>query len=132
MPQKPSCIIALHNNTDEEYSVKSYTQNGDRRSDAKAVYADSLQDTDDMILTIDSILFQKIAKNRYNSILQDNINARRDGSLSVYCGERNIRYINIETQHGKVEQYQQMLETLCVILVPSKQKSFPQDGKDSQ
>jgi hypothetical protein len=91
MPQKPSCIIALHNNTDEEYSVKSYTQNGDRRSDAKAVYADSLQDTDDMILTTDSILFQKIAKNRYNSILQDNINARRDGSLSVYCGERDIR-----------------------------------------
>ena len=40
----------------------------------------------------------------------------RDGSLSVYCGENDKRYINIETQHGKVEQYIIMLEKLLQLL----------------
>lgn len=116
IPKKPSCIIALHNNTDGEYSVKSYLPKGDRKLDAKAVYADSLQDEDDIAFTTDKVLFQKMSDYRYNAIWQDNINARRDGSLSVYCGEKNIRYINIETQHGKTEQYADMLGKLMIIL----------------
>lgn len=116
IPKKLSCIIALHNNTDGDYSVKSYLPKGDRKLDAKAVYADSLQDEDDIAFTTDKVLFQKMADCRYNAIWQDNINARRDGSLSVYCGEKNIRYINIETQHGKTEQYADMLGKLLIIL----------------
>lgn len=115
-PDSTSCIIALHNNTEEAYSIKSYLPGHERELDAKEVYADSLQDVDDIILTTDSLLFRKMADNHYNSIWQDNEKAKKDGSLSIYCGERKKRYINIETQHGKVEQYMEMLQKLLEIL----------------
>jgi hypothetical protein len=116
IPDSIQCVVALHNNTEEMFSIKSYLSGGKRQWDAKAVFSDSLQDVDDIILTTDSLFFQKMADNRYNSIWQDNINAKKDGSLSIYFGEINRRYINIETQHGKVKQYAEMLEKLIAIL----------------
>ena len=120
IPDSVSCIIALHNNTEQAFSIKSYLPGHDRQFDAKAVYADSLQDVDDVILTTDSLLYQQMADNHYNSIWQDNVNAKKDGSLSIFCGEKNRRYINIETQHGKLNQYREMLEKLLEILAKEK------------
>ncbi len=116
LPDSSSCVIALHNNTEEAFSVKSYLPGRDREPDAKAVYKDSLQDVDDIVLTTDSVLYQKMAAEGYNSIWQNNEKAKKDGSLSIYYGEKNRRYINIETQHGKVEQYIEMLQKLLTIL----------------
>ncbi len=120
IPDSVSCVVALHNNTEEAFSVRSYLPGSDRQNDAKAVYADSLQDVDDIILTTDSLIYQKMAESGYNSIWQDNKNAKKDGSLSIYFGERNKRYINIETQHGKVEQYKKMFGQLLAILAADK------------
>ena len=125
------CVIALHNNYDGAFSVNSYLPGGERQSDARAVYANSLQDADDIAFTTDSLLYQKMADAGFNSIWQDNEKVKKDGSLSVYCGERNIRYINIETQHGKQEQYKVMLEKLLMILDEEKQYSLTADGNDS-
>ncbi len=122
IPGKTSCIIALHNNTEEDYSVLSYLSGNERERDARAVYQSPLQDIDDIVFTTDSILYKKMADLGYNSIWQDNKNARRDGSLSVYCGEKKKRYINIETQHGKTEQYAEMLEKLLMILENGNKK----------
>ena len=122
IPDSSSCIIALHNNTEEAYSVRTYLPGSSRELDAKAVYADSLQDVDDIAFTTDSLLFQKMAENGYNSIWQDNKKAKRDGSLSIYCGERSRRYINIETQHGKVQQYIEMLGKLLAILAKENEE----------
>lgn len=116
IPDSTKCIIALHNNTEEAYSVRSYLPDGNRKNDAKAVYKDSTQDVDDIAFTTDSILYQRMADFGFNSIWQDNEKVKRDGSLSVYCGEKDKRYINIETQHGKVEQYIIMLEKLLLVL----------------
>jgi len=116
IPENPSCIIALHNNTEDAYSVKSYLPGGKKERDAREVYADSLQDVDDIIYTTDSMLYRKMADHGFNSIWQDNEKAEKDGSLSVYFGERNKRYINIETQHGKVSQYVKMFQKLMEIL----------------
>lgn len=123
------CIIALHNNTEEAYSVRSYLPKGNRVKDAKAVFADSTQDVDDIAFTTDSLLYKKMADFGFNSIWQDNENVKKDGSLSVYCGENNKRYINIETQHGKVNQYIIMLEKLLLILSEenSTNKILPED-----
>ncbi len=123
IPDSVSCIMALHNNTEEAYSIRSYRPGGNRQRDAKAVYSDSLQDVDDIILTTDSLLYQKMADKGYNSIWQDNEKARKDGSLSIYFGELNRRYINIETQHGKVAQYTEMMEKLLGILEEENKKS---------
>ena len=116
IPDSTKCIIALHNNTEEAYSVRSYLPDGNRKKDAKAVYKDSTQDVDDIAFTTDSLLYQRMADFGFNSIWQDNEKVKKDGSLSVYCGENDKRYINIETQHGKVEQYIIMLEKLLQLL----------------
>lgn len=131
IPDTINCIIALHNNTDEAYSVKSYLPHGERQKDAKDVYKAEDQDVDDIAFTTDEELFREMAAAGYNSILQDNVLVKKDGSLSVYCGENNRRYINIETQHGKTAQYQEMLERLFIILDEANKKSSPYTEEDS-
>ena len=110
VPENPSCIIALHNNGNGNFSVTSYLPGNDREKDARLVYADPRQDIDDIFLTTDSLLYTQLAAKKYNSIWQDNVNVRQDGSLSVYCGEKGIRYLNCETQHGKTALYLEMLK----------------------
>lgn len=120
MPENLSCIIALHNNTEEAYSIKSYLPGGNRQTDAKDVFASDQQDVDDIAYTTDKGLFEKMSALGYNSIWQDNEKVKQDGSLSVYCGEKNRKYINIETQHGRTGQYQEMLAKLIDILPERK------------
>lgn len=116
IPETASCVIALHNNTEEAFSVKSYLPGGDRQSDAVEVHPKEDQDVDDIALTTDRTLFETMSSLGYNSILQDNEKVKRDGSLSVYFGEKNRKYINIETQHGRMSQYQEMLGKLLDFL----------------
>lgn len=130
LPADLTCVIALHNNTEGAYSVKSYLPGGERQKDAKEVYANSKQDPDDIVLTTDEELYRKMAAHGYNSIWQHNSLAKKDGSLSVYCGELNRRYVNIETQHGKITQYAEMLEKLLMILEFGNEKS-PLQTEDS-
>ncbi len=120
VPDSISCVIALHNNTDGDFSVKSYLPGGKRQNDASQVYADNWQDIDDITLTTDETIYNKMSALGYNSILQDNIKVYKDGSLSVYYGEQNRRYINIETQHGKTIQYKEMLGKLLYFLEDEK------------
>jgi hypothetical protein len=120
IPDTVACIIALHNNTDGDYSVKTYQPGGNKQTDAKRVYADSWQDIDDITLTTDETLFNRMSGFGYNSILQDNVKVLKDGSLSVYCGEKSKRYINIETQYGKKDQYKEMLSKLLYVLEEEK------------
>jgi len=108
-PEDPSCIIALHNNTDGHFSINSYRAGNPNSSDAKAVYVNPTEDPDDLFLTTDADLYHQLAKRKYNVILQDNGRANKDGSLSVYCGEKGIRYLNCETEHGKTAQYLEMM-----------------------
>lgn len=120
IPDSISCLIALHNNSDGDFSVKTYLPGGMRQNDASQVYEDMWQDVDDIALTTDELIYSKMASLGYNSILQDNVKVFRDGSLSVYYGEQNKRYINIETQHGKTQQYGEMLKKLLFILDEEK------------
>lgn len=122
IPDSTSCIVALHNNTEGLFSIKSYTTGGERQRDAKAVFENPAEDIDDIAFTTDSLLYQKMSEAGYNTIWQDNEKAKKDGSLSIFCGERNRRYINIETQHGKVVQYIKMMESLYAVLVSEKIK----------
>jgi hypothetical protein len=109
IPPNPSCVVALHNNTNGRFSVNTYLPGGPRQKDAKALHVNPDQDADDFFLTTDSVLFKQFAAENYNAILQDNEKAKKDGSLSVYCGERNMQYVNCETEHGRQEQYDEMI-----------------------
>lgn len=109
LPSYPGCVIALHNNSDGKFSVTSYLKGNEREKDARAVNLSPNEDPDDLFLTTDSILYRNLAKEKFNVVWQDNRNAFKDGSLSVYCGEKNIRYLNCETEHGKTSQYREMI-----------------------
>ena len=116
IPEESACVVALHNNTENGYSVKSYLPGNEREKDAREVHANDKQDIDDIILTTDSLLYKKMAEFGYNSIWQHNERAKKDGSLSILYGEKNKRYINIETQHGRLSQYIEMFGKLLYIL----------------
>lgn len=123
IPKKTNCLISLHNNTDGNFSILDYLPDGIRAGDAKKVFVDSLQDPDDLVLCTDSLVYEHMSAGCYNVIWQDPETVRKDGSLSVYCGLRNIRYVNIETQHGSVDQYRRMLQHLMLLLTKSHTSS---------
>lgn len=109
LPKHSHCVIALHNNTNGNLSVKSFLSGSKYATDAKKVYADQKQDHDDFFLTTDSLLFYQLSAENYNAVWQDNLRVQQDGSLSVYAGEKNICYLNCETEHGKTKQYEEMV-----------------------
>lgn len=110
------CVIAVHNNTDNGFSIADYLPGKEKASDARQIKIADGQDMDDFFLTTDSLLFQLLSAKNYNTILQDNLKALHDGSLSVYCGERNIRYINCEAEQGKIKQHEEMLDAVIQCL----------------
>jgi hypothetical protein len=109
LPKQTGCVIALHNNTEGNLSINSYLPGSEYEKDAKQVNVEDTQDPDDFFLTTDSLLFTRLSAEKYNAVWQDNLLVQQDGSLSVYFGEKGICYLNCETEHGKVQQYEDMI-----------------------
>ena len=109
-------IIAMHNNTDVNYSIKSYLPSGDESQNTKDVYVNPEMDADDFIYTTDQEFFDKLKAKNVNVILQDNSKYVNDGSLSVYCGQKGIRYINIEAQLGHFDEQLFLIKEVLSIL----------------
>ena len=114
--ERADVVIALHNNTEANYSALSYKKGGEYASDAAAVFIKDGSDPDDFFLVTEAPVFEAIRRHGYNVVLQDNRRVTDDGSLSVYCGKAGVRYINVEAQHGHLEQQVAMLKTLEEIL----------------
>ncbi len=111
-----SVIIAVHNNTEENYSIKSYAPRGSEAANTKSVYINDNMDPDDFVYTTDLTVYDALSAQGINVILQDNSTMVDDGSLSIYCGLNDIRYINIETQHGHLEEQLRLMEIILEIL----------------
>ena len=109
-------IIAMHNNTDVNYSIKSYLPGGDEAQNTAEVHLNPEMDADDFIYTTDKEYYDKLVEKNINVILQDNKKFVNDGSLSVYCGINNIRYINIEAQKGHFDEQLQLIREVMSIL----------------
>lgn len=120
-------IIAVHNNTDENYSVESYEKGGEFETDAKLVNINSKTDVDDFFYVTENSFFKKLKGKNQNVALQDNVNVTDDGSLSVYCGNNKISYINVESEHGHLQEQTKMLELLQNLL-----KKFSRATKKSR
>lgn len=105
-----SLVVAMHNNSHKNYSVLSY-HNGSLQKSAAKVWIDKKHDIDNFFLTTKQSVYSCIKDNGHNVVLQSS-RATDDGSLSVYFGRRNKRYINIETQMGQSAQQLQMIKQL--------------------
>ena len=109
-------VVAVHNNTDENYSIKSYALGGEEAENTKRVFINPDTDPDDFIYTTDSYFYEAFKKMGVNVILQDNKGYVNDGSLSVYCGENGIPYINIETQKGHFDAQMNLIEQVLQVV----------------
>ena len=105
-------IIAVHNNTDEKYSIKSYEKGEELGKDAKLINTNLKTDVDDFFFVTDKNIFKFLKEKNQNVALQDNANVTDDGSLSVYCGNQKIPYINVESEQGHLREQTKMLEIL--------------------
>ncbi|MGI9055108.1 MAG: protein tyrosine phosphatase [Pyrinomonadaceae bacterium] len=109
-------IIAVHNNTDGNYSILSYEDGGEFEKDSAQVYVNPDKNTDDFFLVTNETVFQSLKQRKFNVILQDNNNVTDDGSLSVYCAKNNILYINVESEHNYLDEQIIMLQNLKEVI----------------
>ncbi len=112
IPANSRYLVALHNNTNGGFSINSYQAGGEYEKDALKIHRNPKEDPDDLVLTTNEKIYRVSVKLGYNSILQDNLHATRDGSLSIWAGENNWKYLNLETEHGKMGKYREMLSAL--------------------
>ena len=108
-------VVALHNNSDSAYSLLSYTVPEQEGMNAEKIFINEAMDSDDFVLTTDSSVYNALQQQGINVVLQSK-NPKDDGSLSVYAYYKNIAYINIEAQHGHVEEQTRMLYALKEII----------------
>lgn len=113
-------IVAMHNNTDVNYSIKSYEAGGDEAANTAKVYVNPEMDPDDFIYTTVPAYYEAFVAKKINVILQDNESCVDDGSLSVYCGKRNIPYINIEAQKGHFDEQLELIKVTLEVLAEVK------------
>lgn len=109
----PRYVIALHNNTNDRYSAKSYASGNIYANDADAIHLNPLIDPDDFFFTTDSSLYRDLVRYEHNAVLQNNVDGVDDGSLSIYAGRKDIRYVNIEAEHKHKKEQFHMIQILC-------------------
>lgn len=104
-----SLVIALHNNTNKFYSVESYIAGGEYEAEADTTYQGKVRDMDDFYFVTDQKIFDMLATGKYHVVLQAEQTLTDDGSLSVYCAQHGIPYINVEAQHDHLVRQIRML-----------------------
>ncbi len=109
-------VVALHNNTEANYSAESYLPGREYAGDAAEVHLAPEADPDNFFFVTTRELFGRLSGLGFNVVLQNNETATDDGSLSVYCGRKGIGYVNVEAQHGHLEAQQRMIRALAVVL----------------
>jgi formamidopyrimidine-DNA glycosylase len=117
-----SLIVALHNNTNAQYSVLDY-ESGILKDDAKSVYLHHENDTDNFIFTTDIRIFDYFKQSKINAVLQKNITTVNDGSMSIVLGRQNRSYVNIEAEHGQRSIQLNMLMKLHEFLLKHQKLS---------
>jgi len=102
-------VIALHNNTNQNYSFKSYMPGEEFEKEAAALHKGRLNDKDDFYFVTDPHIMYQLEPGRYNIVLQSNSTMTDDGSLSVYCAQLGIPYVNVEVQQNRLLRQMKML-----------------------
>ncbi len=113
---KKSLIIALHNNSDSNFSIKTYVHLQDSIPHSCKIYTNPDMDEDDFIITSSLDIFRKIKTKKINVVWENVSIVKDDGSLSIYCSKHRIPYINVEAQHEHLPQQLLMLYSLKDIM----------------
>jgi hypothetical protein len=109
---KAKMVVALHNNTPDNYEVRNYQAGQVYANDAAAVNYVRGSDYDDFFFVTDRRFYDALKNRGFNVALQNNASVTDDGSFSVFCGNKSIPYINVEAEHGHVAPQTRMLEAV--------------------
>lgn len=110
--KKRQFVIALHNNSDSNFSIHTYVHSQDSMPGSGKVFVNPKMDEDDFILTSEFAVFKKIKAKNIN-VVWENANAiKDDGSLSIYASRHRIPYINVEAEHGHLHEQIMLLNCL--------------------
>ena len=115
IPKSVVTLVAVHNNQNGSYSINTYKPGGYSK-DVLKWYKNPRVDPDNFFIVNNNEMFKGIKKRGFNAVLQNSIKATDDGSLSIYYGKKNLVYINIETQKGKLDEQVKMLNVVFSIL----------------
>jgi hypothetical protein len=109
---KAKLLVAVHNNSDGGFSINSILKDMKTKKDAKEIFVNPNNDEDDFYYVTEKSKFDYFKIKGYNVVLQDNKHVENDGSLSVYCGRKNISYINIECQNNHLDEQIKMIQEI--------------------
>lgn len=115
-------IIALHNNTGDDFSILYYIENILEDSNVQKyqykcgvsdIFIYDKKNISDFFITTSVSIFQKLKNaNKFNCVLLQRSENKMDGSLSSYALSIGKDYINIEVLRGRVEVQLEMLRLL--------------------
>jgi len=122
-PKRSGYIFTLHNNGDGGFGISSYQRGNTLEKTADSVHINFEMDADDLVLVTEPILFSLLKKENVNVVLQSK-HAVDDGSLSIYAMQNKIPYINVEVQHGHIDEHLRLIKVCAKALA----EGFPALG----
>ncbi len=111
-----SYVIAMHNNSNNKYSILSYLPEGSLPGEAAGLHINKKMDPDDFVFTTDPKVYTELKKQDISVILQKKKPATDDGSLSILFGKKKRAYTNIEAEHGHFDIQLQLVEAVADIV----------------
>ena len=122
-PKKTGYIFTLHNNADGGFGISSYLRGYELESTADSILINFQMDGDDLILVTEPALYSEFKKENVNVVLQSQ-GALDDGSLSIYAMQNKIPYINVEVQHGHIDEHYRLIRVSAEVLA----RTYPSLG----
>ena len=100
-------IVAVHNNS-KGFSIKKYMPDSVYAKNAAEIHINENRNPTEFFYVIDSSHFEYFKNLNFNVILQGP-QVEEDGSLSVYCAQKGIFYINVEAKEENLSEQYEML-----------------------
>lgn len=126
--KKNGYLFTLHNNGDGGFGIASYLKGYELEKTGDSLHINFQMDPDDLIYVTEPKLFTCLKKADVNVVLQSQA-ALNDGSLSIYAMQQKIPYINVEVQHGHLEEHLRLIRIAVNALLETypdlKEKTFP-------
>ena len=107
---KHNIVFAVHNNYNQNYSIKSYEPGNSLAKNVAKIYVSAEYGSGEFFYVTEERIFDIIKSGGYSVVLQNKAAVVNDGSFSVYTQNNNISYINVEAQRGNYEQQLAMME----------------------
>lgn len=104
-------VIAVHNNK-RGYSLKDYLAGGAYEKDVAEVNWVKGSSPNDFYFVVERDDFDALKAKGINVVIQSASSVTDDGSLSVYCQQKGIRYLNCEAFDGHLKEQIFMLKAI--------------------